>query len=222
MKTPLTSIKLFAERLKSSQDISLEKKNNYLEIIEGESDRLTRLINNVLDFSKIERGIQQYKFSPTNVVEIVKNVLVTMEYQFRINKFKVNTKYEANKIIVNVDADAVSEALINLLSNALKYYSNKKEINVLVKSNDEYAVIDIEDKGKGIDSEDLANIFEPFFRSNDLKIDNAGGAGLGLAIVKHIMDAHKGNICVQSRKDEGSTFSLLFPLGKSNDKDVTN
>jgi two-component system phosphate regulon sensor histidine kinase PhoR len=91
-----------------------------------------------------------------------------------------------------------------------------------VKCNDECAMIDIEDKGNGIDHEDLANIFEPFFRSKDLKLDKAGGAGLGLAIVKHIMDAHKGKIIVKSIKGEGSTFSLLFPLGKSDDKDITN
>jgi signal transduction histidine kinase len=222
LKTPLTSIKLFAERLKSSQDLPLEKKHNYLEIIEGESDRLTRLINNVLDFSKIERGVQQYKFSPANLVEIVKKVLVIMEYQFRMNNFDVNAKYEANNIMANIDADAVSEAIINILSNSLKYYSDKKQINILVKSDDAYATIDIEDKGKGIDPEDLANIFEPFFRSKDLKVDKAGGAGLGLAIVKHIMDAHKGEISVKSIKGKGSTFSLLFPLGKSDDKDITN
>ncbi len=222
LKTPLTSIKLFAERLKSTQDLSLEKKNNYLEIIEGESDRLTRLINNVLDFSKIERGVQQYSFRPTNLVEIVKKVLVTMEYQFTINKFKIDAKYAVNKITVNIDSDAVSEALINILSNSLKYYSNKKQINISVKTDDEYAVIDVEDKGKGIDSEDLTNIFEPFFRSSKLEVESAGGAGLGLAIVKHILDAHKGKICVKSIKGEGSTFSLLFPLGKPDDKDITN
>ena len=145
-----------------------------------------------------------------------------MEYQFRMNNFDVNAKYEANNIMANIDADAVSEAMINILSNSLKYYSDKKQINILVKSDDAYATIDIEDKGKGIDPEDLADIFEPFFRSKDLKVDKAGGAGLGLAIVKHIMDAHKGEINVKSIKGKGSTFSLLFPLGKSDDKDITN
>ncbi len=214
LKTPLTSIKLFAERLKSSQYLSLETKNNYLEIIEGESNRLTRLINNVLDFSKIEQGVQQYKFSPTNLVEIVKKVVATMEYQFSINKFDVNLKYSADEISLNIDADAVSEALMNILSNSIKYSSNKKEINILVESNDEHAFIELDDKGKGIAEEDLANIFEPFFRSNDLKVEQAGGAGLGLTIVKHIMDAHKGTINIKSKIKIGTKVTLKFPLVK--------
>jgi signal transduction histidine kinase len=214
LKTPLTSIKLFAERLKSSQDLSLEKKHNYLEIIEGESDRLTRLINNVLDFSKIEQGVQQYIFSSTNLVEVVKKVLATMEYQFKLNEVKVDVKYSADQISVTLDEDAVSEALINILSNSIKYSTNNKEINILVKADEEQAIVELEDKGKGIAEEDLVNIFEPFFRSNDMKVEKAGGAGLGLTIVKDIMDAHKGTINIKSKINYGTKVILKFPIVK--------
>jgi two-component system phosphate regulon sensor histidine kinase PhoR len=171
----------------------------------------------VLDYSKIERGIQQYKFTPTQIVDTVKNIIHSMEYQFKINKFTIETKFHQDEIIIHADEDAVSEALVNLLSNALKYSTTKKQINVIVDQKEEYVVIEVKDWGKGILPEDLKNIFKPFFRAKDLEIDRTGGAGLGLAIVKHIMDAHKGKVEVESTPEIGSKFTLLFPIGNIDD-----
>ncbi|MCB9208297.1 MAG: HAMP domain-containing histidine kinase [Ignavibacteriales bacterium] len=212
LKTPLTSIKLFAERLRTISNLKKEKVDEYLDIIEGESDRLTRLINSVLDYSKIEKGVQKYILQKVNVVEVVKKVLVSLDYQFRIGKFKVVTHFENDKIYVNADEDAIAEALVNLLSNSMKYSNLKKEILVSVYKDNANIIIEIKDFGIGISEEEISNIFEPFFRSSNQKIDKSGGAGLGLSIVKHIMDGHNGKVEVKSKIGEGSTFLLIFPL----------
>ena len=217
LKTPVTSIKMFAELLKTTKSISTKKAEEYFEIIEGESNRLTRLIDTVLNHSKIESGVKKYKFEEINLTDVVQNVLRSMEYHFKMSKFSVNTSFEEEVIMINADADEVVEALINLLSNALKYSIDKKLIDVSIYQKGEYAIIEVKDKGIGISSEDLENIFDSFFRSGNLSIDKVGGTGIGLTIVKHIMDAHEGKIEVKSILEKGSTFSLHFPLKNKND-----
>lgn len=217
LKTSLTSIKMFAELLKTSKNISQEKTNEYLDIVGGESDRLTRLIDNVLNYSKIEKGIKEYRFEKVNLMEVVQKVLKSMEYYFKINNFEINSSFGEELIHISADADGVMEALINLLSNALKYSVDNKFIDVTVNQSGGYAIIEVKDKGQGILPKDIENIFEPFFCSKDLTSNHAGGAGLGLTIVKHIMDAHDGKIEVESVLKKGSTFSLHFPL-----RDINN
>ncbi|MBL7129530.1 MAG: hypothetical protein ISS16_11180, partial [Ignavibacteria bacterium] len=150
LKTPLTSIRMFAELLKTSKSISSEKSNEYFEIIEGESNRLTRLIDNVLNHSKIESGVKEYKFEDINLTDVVQNVLKSIEYQFKINKFSINTSFKEELIMINADADGVAEALINLLSNALKYSEDEKLIYVSIYQKGEYATIEVKDYGIGI------------------------------------------------------------------------
>lgn len=212
MKTPLTSIKMFAELLQSSEEIKSEKSKEYLEIIEGESSRLSRLIDNVLDFSKIERGIKQYRFENVNLNEIVDQTMKMMNYQLKLHKFIVEVNLIPNDIMIYADKDAVEEALINLISNSLKYSKEKKVICVSTIYENDFMVLSVEDEGLGIDKENLENIFNPFFRIDSKEVQRTGGAGLGLSIVKHIMDAHNGKIEVQSEVGKGSKFKLLFPI----------
>jgi len=217
LKTPLTSIRMFAELLKTSKSISQEKSNEYFEIIEGESKRLTRLIDNVLNHSRIESGVKEYKFKEINLNDVVQNVLKSMEYHFKMNKFSVSTSLGEELIMLNADADGIAEALINLLSNALKFSEDEKLIDVSIHQKGEYAMIEVKDHGIGIPPEDLENIFDSFYRSKNLSKDKVGGAGIGLTIVKHIMDGHKGKIEVKSVLGKGSTFSLHFPLTNKNE-----
>ena len=212
LKTPLTSIKIFTDRLKSSSDLSQEKVKSYLSIIEGESNRLTRLINNVLDSAKIEAGVQKYAFKTINIIDLLKDVASLMEYQLQMNKFEVKTEYSQNEIFVKVDADAVEQALVNLISNALKYHKDKKKIEIRARLCDNKAVIEIEDWGIGIPQKEIHNIFNPFFRSENLRLEKPEGAGLGLAIVKHIMDAHNAKIEVKSSLGIGTIVRLYFSL----------
>jgi two-component system phosphate regulon sensor histidine kinase PhoR len=140
-----------------------------------------------------------------------------MEYHFKMSKFSINTSFREELIMINADADGVAEALINLLSNALKYSKDEKIIDVSIYQKGEYATIEIKDNGIGIPSDDLENIFESFYRSKNLSKDKVGGAGIGLTIVKHIMDAHGGKIEVKSILEKGSTFSIHFPLKNKNE-----
>jgi len=214
MKTPLTSIKMFAELLQTSSEINSERSKEYLEIIEGESSRLSRLIDNVLDFSKIERGVKQYRFENIKLNEIVIQTLKMMQYQFKLQKFSVKSILSNEEKMIHADKDALEEALINLISNSIKYSKDKKVIRVSTYPKDDFMALSVEDEAIGINNNDLDNIFNPFFRTNSQEVQRTGGAGLGLSIVKHIMDAHKGKIEVQSEPGKGSRFTLLFPVEK--------
>lgn len=215
LKTPLTSIKMFAELLRSKKRTPSKAAREYLEIIQGESDRLTRLINNVLDFAKVERGVKEYHFSPVKLNETVRSVLRSMQYQLKMGKCLVRIKLSKRDCTLRADTDAVAEALINILSNAMKYSLKKKQIIVSTFQRDGYAGVRIDDNGLGISREDLNNIFEPFFRAHGGKTQQIGGTGLGLALVKNIMEAHSGRVEVHSTLGKGSSFTLLFPIQPS-------
>jgi signal transduction histidine kinase len=212
LKTPLTSIKMFAELLRNGNNISKQDATDYLEIIEGESERLTRLINNVLDFSRIERGVKEYHFTDIELNSLVRHVLKTMHYQFKIEKCIVNTNFCSTDCYLTADKDAVTEALVNLISNSIKYSYETKEITVSTFRQDGSVALRVEDRGIGISEKDVARIFEPFYRAKEGSTQGTGGAGLGLAIVKHILDAHNGKVLIQSTPGKGSNFTLLFPL----------
>lgn len=214
LKTPLTSIRLFAELLQSNPNFSDEKKLEYLQIIEGESTRLSRLIDNVLDFSKIEKGIKEYRFEKINLNEIINGVIKLLNYQFQINRFNVTASLAQVDLFINADKDAIEEALINLISNSMKYSAERKEISISTYRKSDYAVIEVADKGIGISEDNLKRIFEPYLRVETSEMRNITGAGLGLTIVKHIVDSHQGKIEVESTVGKGSVFRLLFPLLK--------
>ena len=210
LKTPITSIKMFTEILKEHNNFKNENASEYLDIIEGESDRLSRLINNVLNYAKIENGIKEYSFVKMNLNECIDEVIKMMEYQFMMDKFKVEKCFKENIFII-ADRDAVKEVLINLFTNAIKYSLNDKMLRILTESKNKYGVVRIEDAGIGMSKEDIENIFKPFVRLKNSKMKHTGGSGIGLSIVKNIMDAHKGRIEVVSTLGKGSSFILYFP-----------
>lgn len=212
LQTPLTSIKMFAELLREKENISTDEKNEFLEIIKGESDRLSRLINNVLDFSKVERGAKEYSFTNINLVEIVKEVMGLMEYQFKYYSFSIQLNVHDQDLTINADKDALQSAFINILSNSIKYSDKIKEIKVDIIKEKTTAVIRFMDKGVGINKKDQQKIFDTFFRSSDEKVKSMGGAGLGLTLVNHVVKSHNGGIAVESEAGKGSVFTLTFPL----------
>ena len=211
LKTPLASIKMFSEILKNGKQIS-EKQKDYLDIIEGEADRLTRLINNVLGFAWIEKGTRQYNLESISLNEIVQKALSALDYQLKMQGFNIEVKLSSINWMVNADADAVMEALINVVSNALKFSVKQKDVSILTFRSDKFFCVEVRDHGVGINREDLKNLFKPFFRSQIAGNKKIGGTGLGLSIIKHVMDAHKGKIEVQSVPDEGTSFILKFPI----------
>lgn len=212
LKTPLTSIKIFTEKLQDRKDIDVEKTGFYLDVIDGESNKLRRLIDDILDYARIEIGMKTYNQTHVNLVQVVKNAIDSMKYQFMINKqtFQFNT--DSEEIIIFADEEAVERAVTNLITNAIKYSSQGNRTEIAVKLMDSQAIVEVTDMGSGISSRDIKNIFEPFTRVKSEADKKIEGTGLGLAIVKHIMDAHNGKVEVQSELGKGSKFSLFFKV----------
>ncbi|HZR24319.1 MAG TPA: HAMP domain-containing sensor histidine kinase [Vicinamibacterales bacterium] len=211
LKTPLALIQLFAETLELGRLKSTERANEYYRIINSEARKLTRLINNLLDFSRIEAGLRRYKRTPANLTEVAKQVLDSLESQFRHNKFNVSLHIDGD-VPVLIDKEAAEQALENLLSNAMKYSPDNREISVLVERANGYGVVRVSDHGIGIPQRLQRKIFRKFFRVQTDAGSGAQGTGLGLSIVDHVMRGHDGFVHVDSEPGRGSTFSLHFPL----------
>lgn len=215
LQTPLTSISMFTELLQNKKNLSEDEKQEYLSIIRGESERLSRLINNVLNFSKIEKGMKTYRLETVGVIEMISSVLKVMNYPVHQNEFELITKFPEEDFCVEADRDAISEAIMNLIDNAMKYSRDDKRIKLEVTPNQSEVRISITDFGIGISAQEQARIFDAFYRSDIEEVKARGGAGLGLTQVKHIVEAHNGKVEVQSSGEAGSTFSIILPIGES-------
>lgn len=212
LRMPLTSIRMFAETLRSSKHLTPRKKKEYLEIIEGESERLSRLIGNVLDFAKIERGLKEYHFRMIDLSDCVRAAARAMAYQVAQHGGTLKVRIPRSLPHLHADPDALEEALLNLLSNALKYSGKRKEILLTVARARNGVTLTVSDKGLGIPDHELPSIFEKFYRVRDERTRQVGGTGLGLALVKHIVEAHRGSISVKSIVGKGTTFTITLPL----------
>lgn len=173
----------------------------------------------MLDFAKIERGVKEYSFAEVDLNDLVDRTLSSLHYQFRMQHFTVTTDYFPEPITLRADADALAESIINLISNAMKYSTDHKEIAISTFVRNGSAGLKVRDHGIGIAEDDVRRLFEPFFRAQTGKANGVSGTGLGLSVVKHFVDAHGGTIDVDSRPGEGSTFTILLPIqGLANDQ----
>lgn len=212
IRTPLALISMFAETLLMGRVKSEEKKAEYYEIIAKETSRLTNIVNKILNFSQIEANKKSYHFEQTDLNKTVQEVLHTYSFHLQNKGFEHKLNLSAAIPMVKADKEAVMEAVINLLDNAIKYSRNEKEIGLSTGVAGNYATIAVTDKGVGIESKKVRQIFDKFYRITQGDIYQVQGAGLGLSIVKHIMDAHHGKVEVHSEPGKGSTFILLFPI----------
>jgi signal transduction histidine kinase len=212
LRTPLASIRVFGEFLKLGRVKEPEKIREYGEYIETESRRLTQLINNILDFSKIESGRKTYQFERADVAEVISETLRTFAVQLSQNGF--NIVFDAPRRPLPpavIDANAISQAFMNLLDNAVKYSGDSKEITVSLGKRDEYITISVTDHGIGVSRDEREKIFEKFYRVSTGLVHDVKGSGLGLSIVKHIVDAHRGLVTLNSKPGVGSTFTIYLP-----------
>ena len=210
LRTPLTSIKMFSHLLKPLMKPGGAKGKEYLTIIDGESDRLGRMVTNILDAARIEKGTKEYHLSDVDLCEIVTKALQSMKYQLQQRKFKVRIKVPRQALMIRADRDAVSQAIVNLVANSIKYSAKKKIIVVEVGKKGRTVLCRVTDSGIGISKEAIPHLFEKFYRepSHSGPVE---GVGLGLSLVKHIMDEHKGRVTVRSTPGKGSSFTLVFP-----------
>ena len=214
LRTPLALISMFAETLELDRAKSEEKKKEYYSIISKEAERLSRIVNKILSFSKIEAGKKEYRFSKVNINNLVEDIFKT--YQFHLQNSGFEFSFTGDSSIPEIDADyeAISEAVINLLDNAVKYSVDKKEVKISTGKEGNIVYIEINDKGIGISEEAQKKIFNKFYRVSDGLVYNTKGTGLGLTLVKHIMDSHRGEVKVKSKPNEGSSFKLVFSTNK--------
>ena len=210
LKTPLTLIRLYAETLSDSPQIEEKERREYYEIITRESERLTQLIERVLDFARIDRGQEQYRLSEGDLAAIVAHTVGPYAAYLRRRGFTVEADLAADLPPVRFDPDAVTQAVVNLLDNAAKYSGDAKFVGVQLRTDHERVVFEVEDRGVGIATAEQPKIFEQFYRSGGSS--GKGGYGLGLFLVKHVMDAHGGQIELESEIGRGSCFRLLFPI----------
>ena len=213
LKTPLTAIRMFAETLRLGRAKDTNTQMEYLDTIVNESERLTRLLNNVLDFSKIEQGKRTYHPSPASLPEIVRTAARAMEYPLKQQGFALDVRIDESLPQIHVDRDAIEQAVLNLLSNAMKYSGESRTVGLRVRREGDSAAIEVIDKGVGIDPKDQTHIFEKFYRVPNRENQSLPGTGLGLSLVAHIAKAHGGSVRVESAPGEGSTFSIILPLG---------
>ncbi len=211
LRTPMSSIQGLTEILQDGKIKDKAKKEELVALLASESGRLSRLIHNILDFGKIEQQAKTYRFGPAELRPLIDEALQVFRHKLDEAGFDVRQEYPSAPVFLNIDRDAVKQVLINLIDNAIKYSAERKMIGISLIEKEREVEIQVSDKGIGIPENDLGKIFDKFYRSTGAAGVNPKGVGLGLKIAKHIMAAHHGDIGVESRPGEGSTFRLIFP-----------
>ncbi len=214
LKTPLTSIRMYAETLSLGRAKDEEKKKEYLEHIIKESERLQRLVDDVLDFARIGEGKKPYVLAEGDVTEVTLEAIDLFRHSAKVRGFELYLDLPKLGALppVDLDKDALVRSVLNLLSNAVKYSPDSDYVAVAVQREGDHIAIAVSDHGIGIDEEDLDRIFDRFYRAGDHMTRGIPGAGLGLALVDEIVRAHGGRIRVESQKAKGSKFTILLPI----------
>jgi signal transduction histidine kinase len=212
LKTPLTAIRMFAETLQMGRVTDSQTQEEYLGTIVSECERLSRLVDGVLLFSKTEQGKRPFRFRPTDVAGAVEAAARTLEYPLSQQGFRLHMKLENGVPPVAADRDALEQAVLNLLSNAMKFSGQARDIELgLARENGE-VVVRVADHGIGIAPEEQVRIFEKFYRVSTPETQPIPGTGLGLALVAQIAIAHGGRVTVDSVPGKGSVFCLRMPV----------
>ena len=214
LKTPLSLLSLFSEILELGRVKNEEKKIEYYRIMRHESLRLNKIIDNILDFSKIEAGRKTYKFEQGDVGDVIENVLSSYRYQIVKSGFDVQRNMQPDLPPVLIDRDAMSQAISNLVDNAIKYSSDVKQLSITTKTCGTDLSIEMADRGIGIPRAEQAKVFDKFYRVGNGLVHDVKGSGLGLSLVKHIIEAHHGTISVESDLGKGTRFTIRLPLSQ--------
>lgn len=207
LKIPLTSIKIFTELILKDKTYLSDKIKDHLNIIEGETDRLASLVSDILDLSRIEKGIKRYDKKLLSLNKIVTDLISVLKVQIENKGFLFRYELSDFEDLIFADEYALKQAMENLISNSLKYSRQNRNLFIRTYSSNNFVVIEVEDSGIGISESDQRKIFDPYFRVEN----DSSGVGLGLYIVKYIMDSHDGVIEVNSIPVQGTTVALKFP-----------
>lgn len=217
LKTPLTSIKSYAETILDGMVDDPEMQRQFLSVINSEADRMTRLVKDLLQLSNFDCNKIVMTMGEHDYVNLVNSALLKLDVTANNKKQVINPKIELSRLIGHFDHDRIEQVVLNILSNAIKYTPEYGEISVSVSETDEHAIITIEDNGMGIPDEDLERIFERFYRVDKARSREMGGTGLGLSIAKEIVELHNGKLEVASQVDKGTAVKIMLPLNPNYD-----
>ncbi len=212
LKTPLSVIRMFGETLEMGRVASDGQRKEYYHVITRESERLSRLIENVLDFSRIEGGRRVYERVPTPLEPLIRETMESFAYPLTQGGFKVEVDVAPDLPDVAIDADAVGQALANLVDNAIKYAGARRLVRVEAAVADGGVAMSVVDEGLGIPRDQHAKIFEKFYRVGRSDTQGRRGSGVGLALVEHVIAAHGGRVTVESEPGRGSRFTIWLPI----------
>jgi two-component system phosphate regulon sensor histidine kinase PhoR len=211
LKTPLSLIRMFGELIATGKHKGEGSAREYAGIITRESERLAHLIDNVLDFARLERGKASYNFAEGRLDQVVERALDVCRYRLDKEKMKLRTDIEAALPLVRMDEDAMTLVLLNLVDNAIKYAGEGGEVHVRLRRAPGGVALIVRDRGPGITRDEQQRIFERFYRAEDARARNVRGSGIGLSLVKHIAEAHGGRVEVESAVGQGATFTVHVP-----------
>jgi signal transduction histidine kinase len=212
LKTPLTSIRLFAEMLLQHRQPDEARRDDYLRTMVSEAERLSRLVDNVLTFSRRDADNPDCIKERLNLADLVRETVEQLRPHLVLHGFSL--RVEAPEMLpVQGHAEGLRQVLMNLLSNAEKYSEDRREVTVIVCSEGDEAVVEVADRGIGVPPSQAARIFEEFYRGDDSLTSTRRGTGLGLSIARHIARKHGGDVTFRPRDGGGSVFSLRIPTG---------
>jgi signal transduction histidine kinase len=211
-KSPLTSIRQLAEMLQAGRVPSEERRQKYYDVLLEQSERLALLTDNILSLAKIEEGRAEFVFESTDISDLLTEVVNSIQERVRHEGFDIGLDVEETLPLLAVDRTALSQAVTNLVDNAIKYSGDSRKISVSARPEERAVMIAVKDFGIGIKKEDIDRLFERFYRGGDELTRTVKGSGLGLTLVREIVDAHHGKVQVESEPGKGSLFTIRLPF----------
>lgn len=221
LRTPLSVIKSYVEALREQvEPDDHDTRQKFLAVVDSEADRLSDLVSDLLDISKIESGRFEIDLAPVSLSDIVYQVSKNLENRSSIHKIIIDIPSNLPELLV--DRDKIIQVFFNIIDNAIKFSPDGGKVSIKAMVKDKKVKCDISDQGIGIDENEIPHIFEKFYRVNNSDRYEISGTGLGLSIVKHIIESHNGTISVKSKRGQGSIFSVLLPLGSPESMEIKN
>jgi signal transduction histidine kinase len=214
-RTPLTTLRQFAEILRDGRVESEDRRNTYYDAIARQTERLHQLVESLLDFGRMEAGRSPYRLTPIDAQTWVSAVVEQFSHESAARGFHVDLEWNGSAVTISADPPALTNALWNLLENAVKYSPDCRTVWVSTERHAQRLAVCVRDRGLGISQEEQKEIFRKFVRGTHAKHLGIRGTGIGLAMVEHIVKAHGGEVKLESQPGIGSTFTILLPCHES-------